>query len=205
MTQLLWRALARVVSRPRVAAWLIDRATRTPYSHIMSRDGAETYMTRWWLFNPYPSPGDYGRKGWRDWLPSARIHHILRPDDDGHLHDHPWNARTIVLRGWYEEEYYFGHWADHVCRQRDAAKNRDRTTPLKVLAEKRMRDLRLRREGYTGRLLFGQYHRISEVSPGGVFTLFITWRYRGTWGFDVDGVKVPWRKYLDERAAEQAE
>jgi hypothetical protein len=29
-----------------------------------------------------------------------------------------------------------------------------------------------------------------------VWTLFITWRYQGTWGFDVDGSKVPWREYL---------
>lgn len=53
-----------------------------------------------------------------------------------------------------------------------------------------------RTAGYTGRLLFGEYHRIIEVSDGGVWTLFITWKYQGTWGFLVDGVKVPYRKYL---------
>jgi hypothetical protein len=31
---------------------------------------------------------------------------------------------------------------------------------------------------------------------GGATTLFITGKYRGTWGFLVDGVKVPWREYL---------
>jgi len=44
-----------------------------------------------------------------------------------------------------------------------------------------------RNAGYTGPLLFGQYHRISKVSPGGVWTLFITGRKRGTWGFQVNG------------------
>lgn len=39
-------------------------------------------------------------------------------------------------------------------------------------------------------------HRISEVSEGGVYTLFISGKWRGVWGFLVDGVKVPWKKYL---------
>ena len=44
---------------------------------------------------------------WR--LPFAiRIHHIMRPDADPYLHDHPWAWRTIVLRGWYLEEDVFG-------------------------------------------------------------------------------------------------
>ena len=29
----------------------------------------------------------------------------------------------------------------------------------------------------------------------GALTLFITGRYRGPWGFWVDGAKVPWREY----------
>lgn len=53
-----------------------------------------------------------------------------------------------------------------------------------------------RLRGYTGRLLFGQYHRIREVPPTGVMTLFITWRKLGSWGFRVNGQKVPWRVYL---------
>jgi hypothetical protein len=31
---------------------------------------------------------------------------------------------------------------------------------------------------------------------GGAWTIFITGKYRGTWGFLVDGAKVQWRKYL---------
>lgn len=56
-----------------------------------------------------------------------------------------------------------------------------------------------RLSGYTGRLLYGQFHRIETVPPAGAWTLFITWKYRGTWGFDVDGVKVPYKQYFKER------
>lgn len=154
--------LARILARPRIADAVIWRAWRTPYSDITSADGRTTYMRRWWLFNRYDRPGGARFK----FLPSIRIHHIARADQDRHLHDHPWNARTFVLRGWYFEQLRGS-----------------------VGAYKRP-------AGYTGRLLYGQYHRITEVSPNGVWTLFITWRYRGTWGFLVNGRKVPHREYL---------
>jgi hypothetical protein len=142
---------------------------RTPYTHIASRDGTQDYMRRFWLFNPYGNTpeGKTAPARW-SWLPSIRLHHIMLPDDDPHLHDHPWDARTIILDGWYIEELPGG-------------------------------PLRMRDAGHTAALLFGQYHRIEAVSPGGVWTLFFTWKYRGTWGFDVDGVKVPYYDYLKER------
>lgn len=102
MTGLLMHLLARTLARPAVADWLIRRAQRTPYSPIISE--GELYMERFWLFNPYPDSGASGadRKPWRFPI-SIRIHHIVLPDQDRHLHDHPWNARTFILRGWYRE------------------------------------------------------------------------------------------------------
>lgn len=163
MNKLFWRTVARIVSRPAITAWLIRRAQRTPYTHIMSPDGLDCYMGRWWLFNPYPASGAAKRLGW-GWLPSIRIHHILRADSDRHHHDHPWYARTIILRGWYLE---------HRGAQSIIRFKRDTAT-----------------------LKFGEYHRIAVVPAKGVWTLFITGRKRGTWGFQVDGQKVPWRQYL---------
>lgn len=167
LRELPWRFVAWIVSRSCVAACLIRRALRTPYTHIKGPDGS-VYMGRWWLFNPYPGGSDGRMRRWGDWVPSVRLHHIRRADSDRHLHDHPWNARTIVLRGWYHEELVGGA-------------------------------QRTRAAGDTGRLLFGQFHRIDKVSECGVWTMFITWRYRGTWGFDVDGRKIPWREYLGKQ------
>lgn len=184
MREIIWRGIAAIVSRPAVSAWIIKRAQRTPYSPIRSRDGAELYMDRWWLFNPYSkdADGNAGPARW-SWLPSVRVHHILRADSDDHLHDHPWNARTIVLREWYEEER---PWVPGSRNARWQPPSGDATP----------RSVHLREQGYTGRVLFGEYHRISFVPSGGVYTLWFTWKYRGTWGFDVNGRKVPWRKYL---------
>lgn len=163
-TNLFWMLVARLlVMMPSVIQWLIDKAQPTPYYHITSADGTEIYMRRWWLFNPYPHGSDGDGRRW-PWLPSVRVHHILRADHDRHHHDHPWNARTLILRGYYIEQR--------------GTQRIDRIP------------------GDTARLNFGEYHRITEVSTGGVWTLFISGKKRGTWGFNVDGNKVPWREYL---------
>jgi hypothetical protein len=121
-------------------------------------------MERGWLFNRHDRRP---RARWRDWLPSVRIHHILRSDSDRHMHDHPWDARTIILRGFYTEkrEGQFG--------------------------------LITRYEGQTATLKFGEFHRIVNVPAGGVWTLFISWKYQGKWGFKVDGQKIPYDVYLN--------
>jgi hypothetical protein len=157
--------LAKLLSHPVVFKYLLAYAKKTPYQHIMSPDGNETYMERYWIFNPYPATGKRRRFGW---FPlSIRIHKILVPDGDRHLHDHPWNARTFILYGTYTEE--------------------------------RKEGIYLRSSGTTATLKFGEYHRITRVSPQGVYTLFVTGKYRGTWGFLVNGAKIKYRKYLEDR------
>ncbi|MPQ68299.1 MULTISPECIES: hypothetical protein [unclassified Pseudomonas] len=173
MIDLFWFLIARLLAPPVIADKLISRAKLTPYQHMMSADGTGTYMGRWWLFNPYDRK-THKPKIWS--LPwSFRIHHIMQPDTGRALHDHPWNARTIILRGWYIEE---------------------RLSPGNhtQLSE------HVRRSGNTSHLNHGEFHRIEEVSPGGVFTLFITSRRKGGWGFLVNSVKVSLHKYLGEKS-----
>lgn len=168
--------LAKVMALPAVADWLICRAQRTPYFHIKGDDGS-VYMERYWLFNPYPTGNDGGGRRWGDWMPSIRIHRIMREDRDRHLHDHPWNARTFILQGAYWEVRLEHHdlWGDG-----------KEWIPVR----------HFRNAGDTAKLRFGEYHRIARVTEGGVWTMFVTWRKRGTWGFMVGGTKVPWRTYL---------
>ncbi|CAN7739796.1 hypothetical protein [Duganella sp. LjRoot269] len=179
LSKFLWSAIALLLERPVVADWLIRRAMRTPYSPIIKN--GELYMERFWLFNAYPDTGESGADRSRWAFPiSIRIHHILLRDQDRHLHDHPWNARTIVLRGWYAEDRPY------------AGEPLPPGLPVPEFKE------HLRLAGHTAQIDFGQYHRITKLPPGGggVWTMFITGRHRGTWGFDVDGAKVQWRKYL---------
>lgn len=107
-------------------------------------------------------------------LPSIRIHHIKRRDYDRHPHDHPWfSARTIIMCGWYWEKRWYGE------------------STLETL----------RTEGDTALIRRGDYHIITQVPRGGVWTLFFTWgrvdedSEDGDWGFMEGGKHVPWREY----------
>lgn len=162
----LWKIVAFVVSREPIANYLIKRAQRTPYFDLPD------YMERDWLFNPYDQET---REKKYDSLPSIRIHHILREDIAPHPHDHPWDARTIILRGWYKERRLSWFTTKKMC----------------------FNNL-IRAKGDTAPINFGEYHMIDEVSEGGVYTLFITYKYRGMWGFLVNGVKMPWREYEEK-------
>lgn len=170
-----WKLIARLASTPCVADWLIRRAMKTPYQHIYHGD--HLYMGRWWLFNPYPSPEE-DRKNNRFPI-SVRIHHICEPDTARDMHDHPWNARTIILKGGYTEV----------------------RMPQKIDGSPLVMELEtcpvfVRKPGDTAKINFGEYHNITSLEPGGAWTLFISGKYRGTWGFLVNGVKVQWRKYM---------
>ena len=164
---MIWKLIAKFVSQPAVTRWLIRRALKTPYSPIIKN--GETYMERYWLFNPYDLTSGKDSR----W-PSIRLHQILLPDRDRHLHDHPWQCRTIILDGWYTEKRLV--YQPGVLRGAAA--------------------LFTRRAGDTATLDINDYHSIDTISKGGVWTMFITWQYQGTWGFLVDGKKVPYRKYL---------
>lgn len=159
-----WRIIAWLISKEPIANYLIKRAQRTPYFNLPG------YMDRWWEFNPYDTET---REKKYPYLPSIRIHHILRADLARHPHDHPWNARTIILKGDYTERRFTVFPGNKKAAYKDY----------------------LRTEGDTAEINFNQYHSIERVSDGGVWTFFITYGYMGTWGFWVDGKKIPWREY----------
>lgn len=141
MAEALWRAVAWVVCTPAIADWIIQRAMCTPGEHLKG------YMNRYNLFNPH-----------RRWFPfSIRVHHILRADAGLSLHDHPWNARTIILKGSYEEM------------------REDRTL------------LRTYAVGATHAIPLGSFHRVTAVDERiGAVTLFFMGRFRRDWSFQAE-------------------
>lgn len=164
---MIFKLIAKILAVPFVADYLIKRAQRTPYFHLPG------YMDRWWLFNGY-APGTHKTKWWRfPW--SIRIHHILRADHGRDHHDHPWNARTFILKGAYLE-----------TRGKEGG----------VLSDGSY----IRHAGDTASLKFEEFHRIEEVSYGGVWTLFVCGPFLGDWGFWRDGRKIPHRQYFEMEA-----
>lgn len=158
--------------------WLIARAKRTPYFHLPG------YMNRWWLV-PYRSAGSHSAAGsgtvcwWRRPLArllqafdvAVRVHEILRSDDGRDPHDHPWPYLAVILRGGYIEERY-----------NDAGQL-----------------VSMKWHG-PGSILWrpaNSWHRLTLPIDSVTTTLFITGGYSNGWGFNVNGVKIPYKTYLD--------
>lgn len=176
----MWMLIAFLLSRPMIANWLIERARKTPYTHITGPDGS-IYMERYWLFNSYQQGPDKQERSKYPWFPwNIRLHWIRREDQEPHMHDHPWNARTIILRGGYVEE-------------------REDVAALASGESGDKRYLIRRPAGSTAKIGYGVYHRITHITPGGAWTFFISGPYQGPWGFLVDGVKIKWRIYRQMR------
>lgn len=161
MNETLWGLLARFLALPPVRWALIKYAQRTPYFHLQG------YMNRWWVFNPHP-PRQSGAGRRFPKLSQARVHHILRADIGRDPHNHPWPARTIILKGWY--------------------------------VEKRGEEFFVRKAGKTAVIEVDTFHHITEVSPGGVWTLFITGPWQHVWGFKTDEGFVPWHEHETPRS-----
>lgn len=68
------------------------------YVPIMSRDGRDLYMVRFWISSP-----ERGADGQWESGNSVLLHWFIRPDDDLALHDHPWDFITEILSGGYME------------------------------------------------------------------------------------------------------
>lgn len=161
--------LGQFLSHPLIADLLIEQAKKTPYFHLHD-NGGDLYMGRYWLIPPVP-----GLDGLE-----ARIHHIARPDNDRHLHDHPRDFTSVVLRGGYVEEVPL-----RPLGIEDPLWDGDRELVERV--ERPLGSIMSRRA--TDR------HRIIEVAPD-TWTLFITSASRQEWGFHTPEGKILWWKYL---------
>jgi hypothetical protein len=88
------------------------------------------------------------------------LHFIFLPDDDRHLHSHPWRFSSLVLRGGYTEDLTDGD-------------------PRR--GEEEFRGHRYGRLSLH-RMPLHKFHRITEVEPG-LVTLVFVGREVCEWGF----------------------
>jgi hypothetical protein len=69
------------------------------FREILGRNNDEIYLVRFWVNEPKANTkGSYSSRN------SLLLHHFLKPDDDKHLHNHPWAGRSTILSGGYVEE-----------------------------------------------------------------------------------------------------
>lgn len=174
----LWTSVACVIAdSPALLQALKRNAGEKPYFPIGPE--SDPYMLRAWLQPRWSlmdrgdgvlEPKSWHRRLW-SWLPSIRMHKILRPDADRCLHDHPAAFRSLIVSGFYVEDALYAG-----------------PRPLPVT----------RWEGTSYFCPAERMHRIAHVSKGGVWTIVIWYptRRKDSWGFLVNGIKVPWRQHI---------
>ena len=157
----------------------MDRGTR-----LMKRKGS------WGLFKKEVITDESGSpyiKRWRiletPWF-GIFVHKILRSDSDRHLHDHPWNFLTILLKGDYIEE--LGSVKNNVLMSVD------------IIERKRWSIIRHKAEDLH-RITLKEKRTVKDfclnLNPKPVWTLFITGRKRREWGFQTEKGWVHNNKY----------
>lgn len=176
-----------------LSRYLVRRAMRTPYTHLKGQDGS-LYMERYWLV-PYviSTSGLHDTKALSWWHPigrllqelgiAVRVHHILRPDQSVHLHDHPW---------------WFVSWlmlVDPQCsydEERPCSHHRLDFSPVAGIEVDTV--VARRRAGSVAVRSPYDRHSITAIN-GDVWTLFITFRKRQIWGFFTPEGKRYWWQY----------
>lgn len=98
------------------------------------------------------------------------LHNILVEDQDTHLHGHPWNFLSIVLKGSYEE-FLLG---DTEAKLRTPGSIAHRTTE--------------------------HFHKIAKVLPGGCWTLVFAYGFRKPWGLKTSEGIIPNEEYRRRKA-----
>jgi hypothetical protein len=148
-------------------------------------------VKRWLLRKPYlhlyhADRTPYMERWWileTRWL-MVKVHHICSPDYDRHMHDHPWWFASLILRGWYVE-------------------HRPKCEPAQFVGDRELSVVSLRSAGSMAFRKLGARHRITQVSPGGVWTLFINGPRAKRWGFHTEEGWVYWKDYPSCHAAGQ--
>lgn len=144
---------------------------RRAYGHLYNEAG-DLYMGRWTVVKAGGCMSrilSYLSGGDYD---HVRLHWIKRSDYDRELHNHPFNYRTFILGGWYKED-------------RLDFRGREYTTVYTA--------------GDTVGMGMQCWHRITQVSEGGVFTLFCMGKDCGEWGFLVNGSYTPSKEFFKLR------
>ncbi|MCH9683739.1 MAG: hypothetical protein K0V04_20060 [Deltaproteobacteria bacterium] len=154
-------------------------AKRLPRRRILDPIHARPYLDRYYVAG---APGALrafpkNTRAVLGWLPfTVYLHHIRQSDWDREaLHDHPWDAVSLVLAGGYIEERLDG----------------DRRGDFSIRA-------RWRGAGTVARVGGELFHRIELLADTTAWTLFIVGRKRKTWSFFVPSwpKTVAWRDYI---------
>lgn len=141
------------------------------YLAIAGRGVTDLYMIRFWLTMPVLGADDEYQ-----FADSMCLHHLVRADNDGALHDHPARFKSVILEGGYEEALPPQGWTGPLGPDPDALKVRHMATDVII---HQAADL----------------HSITNLIGDRVWTMVQTGPAERKWGFHPQGR--PWMTYRD--------
>lgn len=162
--------IARILATQGFFNFLWNIKIPSHLGHLITPDN-KMYMGRWTI------PNGWIRKFilWITGYDDVRIHWIAIPDEDRFLHNHPFDYRTFVMKGWYLEQ----HTSDNECK--------DKGFDAIAVSSTVMRE-----KGTTATGDVNKFHRVLKMSEGGVYTLFFMKNDTNDWGFSI-----PEHGYMD--------
>lgn len=128
--------------------------------HITNKQGL-THFKRWVILST-------------PWF-AFYIHYIARKDDDDHPHSHPWNFRSWILSGGYDEMYI----------KNNGTRENPEFEKAKLVTTNQFSSIRRSKD---------DYHKISELHRP-TWTFVWTGKRYPDWGYLMDGEYVESTKY----------
>lgn len=157
---------------------IISQAKAGSYFPIKTPDGG-VYMDRQWIIERDQSPLGWG----------ARIHRIMRSDEDRHLHDHPWHNVSVILEGGYIELMPNDTMVLDALPEPMRSQVRDKAGEPLIAIVRKPGDV-IYREDVTR-------HRLIIPNSGHATSLFLVGPKTQEWGFYTEKGKVLWTDYLE--------
>ncbi len=119
------------------------------------------YMRRWILVHPWGT---------------IRVHHIMKPDGDPHMHSHPFDFVSFIFRGGYVEQLPEDRLSSREKMLRGYAVMADADAHCRYF-------FRTLRAPAVNRSKGDAPHRIQSVDEGGAWTLVFSGTRVREWGF----------------------
>lgn len=162
--------LARFIyQHQRLWLLIIKYAEHRPYYHLANFDGSP-YMSRWWLMPKWCLELKSEGIYWpKSWLPFVIRLHHIRSED--------------------KDRDLHDHPADYRTLLIDG----------KYVEQDIFNVLHFHAQGSSRSARAETFHKIINVSEGGVWTIFIMKNRHNSWGFLKDGFKIHWREYVDQK------
>jgi hypothetical protein len=163
----------------------IAAVARGHYIVIPGRQDSDAYLARYWLTPPLKDEDGYSSSE------SIVLHQFIRGDDDGALHNHPYDFTTTILHGGYDEVVGPTAGCGFYVNENGRATAQDLHGPCEALwatIPQRVGN-RVHKRSY-------ELHMATNPLPD-TWTLVQTGERARDWGFFPPGKPfVPWRKFV---------